>query len=216
MGQLTLADAVQRAEAAAGDVVLSLCDYSGNMVRPWAKAGYPCICVDIKTERADEYFESGGSISYVEADLFDYLPPLRTYRIVFAFPDCTNLAVSGAQWYQLKGLAGLSKGIALVERCAQIAQWSTAPYMIENPVGVLSSYWRDPDYIFQPWEYGDLESKRTCLWTGGGFIMPEGVALKPDGVKESVWRMSPSPNRGRRRSITAEGFAQKVFEANQR
>lgn len=197
------------------DTVISFCEYTGDMVRPWAEMGYPCICVDIQQERRDEQFESGGSITYVQADLFDYLPPIRKYKIAFAFPECTNLAVSGAKHFAEKGLRGLTKGIALVEKCIQLCEWTEAAWMLENPVGVLSSYWRKPDYLFQPWNYGDLESKKTCVWTGNGFVMPEfEFAVKPEGVKESVWKMGPSEDRGRKRSVISQVFANRVFEAN--
>lgn len=196
------------------ETVISFCEYTGNMVRPWAEAGYPCICVDIHQERTDEAFLGGGSITYVQADLFDYIPPLRKYRIAFAFPECTNLAVSGARWFQEKGLRGLAKGISLVERCQQLCAWTEAPYMIENPVGVLSSYWRKPDAIVQPWMYGDLESKATCIWAGNNFVVPEGLTVKPQGVKETVWKMPPSEDRGRLRSVMSQGFANAVFKAN--
>jgi hypothetical protein len=71
--------------------------------------------------------------------------------------------------------------------------------------------------VFQPWNFGDLESKKTCLWTGGGFVMPElEFVTKPEGVKESIWKMPPSAERGNLRSVTFPGFARAVFEANHR
>ena len=109
----------------------------------------------------------------------------------------------------------LSLGLDIVARCAAICEWSEAPWMLENPVGTLSTYWRKPDYTFQPWNFGDLESKRTCLWTGGGFVMPEfECAVRPEGVKESVWKCPPSDRRGDIRSETFPGFAAAVFRAN--
>ena len=60
--------------------------------------------------------------------------------------------------------------------------------MLENPVGVLSSYWRKPDHTFDPCDYGgylnpagDAYTKKTCLWTGGGFIMPKKKPVEPVG-----------------------------------
>lgn len=96
------------------------------------------------------------------------------YRIVFVscFPVCTNLAGSGAQDWILKGIAMLTDGLMLFNACEQIAAWSGAPYMCENPVGTIPAHHRKPDFYFQPWEYGDLYSKKTCLWTGNGFEMP--------------------------------------------
>lgn len=180
------------------------------MVRPWVDAGWECWCVDIQHE--GNAVRDG--IRFIGADVRRFLPPKST-AIVFAFPPCTNLAVSGSRWFTGKGLTGLASGIEIVERCEELCEWSGSPWMLENPVGVLSSYWRKPDYLFQPWNYGDLESKKTCLWTGGGFVMPAfDHAAKPDGVKESIWKMPPSEERGDLRSVTFPGFAEAVYRAN--
>lgn len=180
------------------------------MVAPWRDAGFECWCIDIQHD--GDSVRDG--IRFIGADVRRFLPPKRT-AIVFAFPPCTNLAVSGARWFRGKGLTGLASGVELVERCEEICSWSESPWMLENPVGVLSTYWRAPDYLFQPWNFGDMESKNTCLWTGGGFVMPEfDFVSKPAGVKESTWRMPPSSERGDLRSVTFPGFARAVFQAN--
>lgn len=162
--------------------VLSLCDRTGNMVRPWAEAGFECICVDRQHEGARH--EDG--ITYIGADLLNWLPPPRRYAIVFAFPPCTNVAVSGARWFREKGLGGLSEAVDLLEACRRICEWSEAPWMIENPVSTFSSYWREPDHTFDPCEYGgylkprgDAYTKKTCLWTGNGFVMPRKMPVEP-------------------------------------
>ena len=128
--------------------------------------------------------------------------------------------MSGAAWFRDKGISGLSDGIALVEASRRICEWAEAPWMLENPVGTLSSYWRKPDYIFNPCDYGgyldppsDAYTKKTCLWTGNGFIMPKKKPVEPvEGSK--LHRLPPSPDRGDKRSITPEGFAKAVMLAN--
>lgn len=200
-------------------IVLSLYDYSGNMVKPWAEAGYECYCVDVKHEGEERTEQIGdGEIHYVAADLREWLPPNEEYEAVFAFPPCTNLAVSGARWFKDKGLEGLASGIELVERAVDICEWADAPYMIENPVSTLSTYWRQPDYTFHPYEYDNYTaydnaySKKTCLWAGNGFVMPE-----TDGVEEyddRIHKMAPSEDRAEKRSMTPQGFANAVFWAN--
>jgi hypothetical protein len=76
----------------------------------------------------------------------DWLPPPRRYAIVFAFPPCTHFAVSGARWFQEKGMNGLTEALEVVEACRSICEWSEAPWMFENPVSTLSSYWRRPGF----------------------------------------------------------------------
>lgn len=75
--------------AAAKGSVLSLCDRTGNMVQPWAAAGFECFCVDTRHPGGEHRQDR---ITFVGADLRDWLPPARRYAIVFAFPPCTNLA----------------------------------------------------------------------------------------------------------------------------
>ncbi len=196
--------------------VVSLCDYSGVMVQPWLDAGYPCVTVDLRHPAG---VTTDGLLTRIGCDVRDvrqgdYWWPSRI-AIVFAFPPCTNLAVSGARWFRSKGLRGLIAGLEIVEACRDICESSGAPSMLENPVSTLSTYWRKPDYTFQPWHYGDNERKKTCIWADGGFVMPPQEMIdEPADVRQSVWRMAPSPNRGDLRSVTFPGFARAVFVAN--
>lgn len=192
--------------------VLSLFDRSGNMVKPWADAGYKCICVDIQHPEGET---TDGNITRVGADLTDYLPPLAEYAAVFAFPPCTHLAVSGARWFVGKGLGKLSDSIRLFHVAAKICEWSGAPYLIENPVSTISSYWRKPDHSFDPCDYGDPYTKKTCLWTGGGFVMPPKNRIEAF-LGSMMHRLPPSGQRANLRSETPMGFARAVFEANAR
>jgi hypothetical protein len=199
-------------------IVLSLCDRTGVMVDPWAQAGYECVCVDVQHEGR----ERRGNVTFLQADLMRrWLPPRDEYRIAFSFPACTNLAVSGARWFRDKGIRGLLDGLELVEACRDICEWTDAPWMLENPVSTISSYWREPDYTFHPsdftaFELGDNYTKKTCLWTGNGFVMPSPNRAQdlppPD---DRIHKAAPGERRGDIRSITPRGFARAVFEANE-
>lgn len=197
--------------------VLSLCDRTGVMVQPWLDAGFPCTIVDVQ-HTAGSVTE--GLLTKVGADLTTWMPPLDDYGIVFAFPPCTHLAQSGARWFARKGLGALIEGLTLVERCRELAEWTGAPYLIENPVGQLSTYWRKPDHYFDPLDFGayvlDGEdfTKRTCLWVGNGFVMPEPRPLPMSTANNPIHWAAPGPGRADARSVTPRGFAQAVFEAN--
>lgn len=205
--------------------VLSLCDYTGNMVRPWAEDGYECVCLDLQhTGRTFERFASGGSIEKLQMDVFQCPSPTTVdYDIVFAFPPCTHLAVSGARWFQSKGMKALIESLSVVEQCRELCEESGAPYMIENPVSTLATYWRKPDHAFDPYQYAgylqepstEAYTKKTCLWVGNGFVMPKPKAVKPaHGSK--MHRLPPSKDRANLRSETPKGFARAVFEANRK
>ena len=198
-------------------IVISCFDYTGNMVRPWADNGHECYCVDTKHGKGER---REGNIIFVGADMRDWLPPNTNIAFAAFFPPCTHVAVSGARWFQDKGLGALLDSIQLFYAAVRLAEWSLAPYLIENPVSTISTYWRKPDYFFHPYSYAgyaggesDLYTKKTCLWVGGGFKMPPAKPLEPvHGSK--MWKLPPSTERATLRSETPKGFAQAVFEAN--
>lgn len=198
--------------------VLSLFDESAVMVRPWVEAGYEAICVDL----AHEGDSTRDGVRFIGADIRRFIPPLRRYAAIFAFPPCTDLAVSGARWFREKGLTALVDALALVDCARRICEASDAPWMLENPVSTISSYWRAPDLTFDPCEFagfalepdGDAYTKRTCLWTGNGFRLPTARPVSPV-MGSRMHRLPPSHERARLRSKTPDGFARAVFAANQ-
>jgi len=203
--------------------VLSLCDRTGNMVRPWLEAGYEAITVDVQDAANPQYRRRHWAIDVCGIDPRT-LPPVVA---VFAFPPCTHFAVSGARWFRDKGLDVLIEALEIVNACRKICEASGAPWMLENPVGTLStiteSYWQAPSHSFNPCDYGDPYTKKTMLWTGGGFVMPP--VVKPgDLLAASTWvepiegskmhKLAPSPDRADLRSETPMGFARAVFQTN--
>lgn len=203
-------------------IVVSLYDYSGRMVEPWAKNGYECYCLDIKHNKRYTENVVSGNITYIPADLRKDKPsdliPDKQIAIIFAFPPCKNLAVSGARWFKEKGLSGLADGIQLVETATKFCGKYNAPYMIENPVSTLSTYWRKPDYTFHPYEYDgfvkddEAYSKKTCLWVGNGFNMPQ--KSPAEEYDDRIHKMPPSEDRSEKRSMTPKGFAKAVYYEN--
>lgn len=207
------------------DIAVFLFDVSGVMAEPWLEAGYECWIVD--TQHPEAYDNSGvtteGRLNKVCADLSSpWLPPFDIQRIAFvaAWPPCDHLAVSGARWFKGKGLRKLSKSIELFATAAEFCEWVGAPYLIENPVSNISSHWRKPDYIFHPKDFTffceeDNYTKKTCLWTGGGFVMPEAqINLALGEPDDRIHKAAPGENRKNFRSQTPRGFAKAVFRAN--
>jgi len=206
-------------------IVISLFDYTGNIVKPWLDAGYECWIVDIQHPVAygsDGVTREGNLVKHHYDLTQPYLPMVDKNSLAFvaAFPPCDHLAVSGSRWMKGKGLRRLQQSIAMFATAAEFCEWSEAPYFIENPVSTISTYWRKPDYTFHPYEFSGIESndnytKKTCLWTGGGFVMP-GRAIdeslgQPD---DRIHKAPPGPDRANFRSATPAGFSRAVFESN--
>jgi len=205
--------------------VISMCDKSGVMVKPWAEAGFKCFCVDtqhsIRRDRVD------GNITYVWGDVRSWAPPERP-GIFFAFTPCTDLAVSGARDFKKKSWPLLRDGMDLFHAAYMAARWGGFPYMLENSVGRISGIFGEAEHIFDPCDYGDPYTKSTCLWTGGGFVMPSknhadllfdsgaSTRVVEPGEGSRMHKIGPSAERSNIRSQTPRGFAQAVFEANHR
>ncbi|WP_107768486.1 hypothetical protein [Nocardioides terrigena] len=206
-------------------VVISLCDLTGNFVAPWVEAGYRAILVDPQHEATD----FGGAVMKLAMTVEEATPVLGEYvrddivALVAGWPPCTDMAVSGARWFEAKRQADpmfQAKAVAVAEQCRTIGRLSGAPWLVENPVSVLRRVFGKADHIFDPADYSALEpadnyTKRTCLWTGGGFVMPTPQRDASLGTPDDrIHKAPPGPERANFRSATPMGFARAVFQAN--
>lgn len=147
----------------------------------------------------------------------DVLPLLKKpWDMVIAFPPCTHLAVSGAAWFEAKRKDGRqAEGI----RVFMAAINANAPKVcVENPVGIMSTLYRKPDQIIQPYEFGHPQSKKTCLWLKGlpllkttKIVPREKFYTSPSGKKYGqFWKDTfslPAAERAKVRSTTFQGIA---------
>lgn len=93
----------------------------------------------------------------------DVLPLLKEkWDMIIAFPPCTDLAVSGAAWFEQKRRDGRQQ--KSIDFFMHFANADCPKIAIENPIGIMSTKWRKPDQIVQPWMFGHPESKATCFW----------------------------------------------------
>ena len=107
---------------------------------------------------------SGGHPEWhIQGDVFDVVGD--GWDLMIAHPPCTHLAVSGAAWFEQKKADGRQQeGIELFMR---ITETDIPRVCIENPVCIMSTVWREPDQIIQPYYFGDEAQKTTCLWLRG-------------------------------------------------
>jgi hypothetical protein len=200
--------------------VISLCDRTGKAIEPWLKAGYRAVIVDLQHPRG---VTTDGLLTRIGASIFELHPyhrwmPEGDCFAGFAWPECTHFAYSGQRWRRENGPSATAEGFRLFGACWDLLRYYEhehgAKWMLENPKGIPWS-WCKPDHVFQPWQYGDNESKETGVWCSDSFTMPEPIVMfKPSDCRQSGWREGPGPERANKRSATPEGFAQAVFMAN--
>ena len=122
------------------------------------------------------------------------------FDIKIGFPPCNHLAVSGARWFPEKRKDGRQQ--SAIEFFLKIAGSCNA---VENPIGIMSTIYRKPDQIIQPWMFGHGETKATCLWLNGlPKLVPSDIVSGRDG---RIWKMPPSKDRAKLRSKTYPGIA---------
>jgi hypothetical protein len=138
------------------------------------------------------------------------VPPVHG---ILAAPPCTHFAGSGACWWERKGEEALLEGLAIVDACLRVIM-ALEPvwWCLENPVGRLYRYIGPPVMTFQPCDYGDPYTKRTCLWGDFNTALPRNPVEPTEGSKMNL--LPPSPDRAAKRSVTPRGFAKAFFAAN--
>ena len=184
--------------------VLVACEFSGIVREAFRKRGHDAWSCDLLPA------EDGGH--HLLGDVFDVLAGklqrMGTYQqvpsewniLIFHWP-CTNMCVSGARWFYLKQIEQ-DRDVAAFK---QLMESDVDRIAGENPIGVLSTRYRKPDQIIQPWMFGHGETKATCLWLKGlPKLIPTNIV---DGRKPRVHFASPGPNRWKERSRTLQGIA---------
>jgi len=175
--------------------ILVACEESQVVTEAFRKAGHCAFSCDI--------LPTSGSHPewHIQDDVLNHID--IGWGAIIAFPPCTHLAVSGARWFEEKRKDGRQQ--AGIDFFMAIANANCEYIAIENPVGIMSTVWRKPDQIIQPYEFGHGETKKTCLWLKN---LPP---LKPTNIvkgrEQRIWKMPPSPERSKLRSKTYQGIA---------
>lgn len=189
------------------------CEESQAVTIEFRKLGHEAYSCDI------EPCSGGHPEWHLQQDVTELLK--EKWDMIIAFPPCTHLAVSGAAWFEQKRKDGRQQqGIDFFMKfvncdCEKIA--------IENPVGIMSSVWRKPNQIINPWQFGDEYSKKTCLWVKGlPLLTPTKIVSKGEwttfksGKRSPKWfadayKLSPH-ERAKARSKTFPGIAKAMAE----
>jgi hypothetical protein len=174
--------------------ILIACECSGRVRDAFRRLGHDAWSCDILPAE-------DSLLWHYQADWRDVYAG-QDWDAVIAFPPCTDLCVSGSRHFAAKRADGRQ------QRAIEFfLEFTLLPclWAIENPIGIMSSHFRKPDQVIQPWQFGHGETKATCLWLNG---LPP---LKPTkivtGREARVHRMPPSKWRSRERSRTYQGIA---------
>lgn len=173
--------------------VLVACEYSGAVRDAFTRGGHDAMSCDLLPSETEGQHYHGDV-----RDVLDY-----PWDLMIAHPPCTHLSVSGARHFEAKRMDGRQQ--AGVSFFMLLARAPIPRIAIENPVCVMSSLWRKPDQVIQPWQFGHGETKATCLWLKGlPRLTPTQIV---EGREARVHRMPPSAERWKERSRTFAGIA---------
>ena len=132
----------------------------------------------------------------------------KKWDMIIAFPPCTHLAVSGAKWFEEKRKDGRQQqGIKFFMK---FANCNCKRISIENPIGIMSTIYRKPNQIIQPWQFGHGETKATCLWLKNLPLLR--LTNIVEGRGNRIHKMPPSKDRPKLRSKTYLGIAKAMAE----
>ena len=198
------------------------CEESGTVRDEFAKRGHYAVSVDMKPSRTPGLHHQG--------DLLAFLDKTQPWDLMIAHPPCTYIAVSG-YWRSKRDPNRMLKTHDAIDFFMKVAQHpNVQAKVIENPVCIMSTEWRKPDQIIQPYMFGDDASKKTCLWLIGvpPLVIPDEKDWYPprmvkqeDGKVLPRWsnqtdsgqnRLPPSADRAEKRSVTYPGIARAFAE----
>ena len=153
--------------------VLVACEESQEVCKAFRERGHEAYSCDIQ-EPSGGHPEwhilgdclpiLGGCCEVQTMDGISHVIPGK-WDLLIAHPPCTDLAVSGARWFPEKQKDGRQqKSIVFF---MQLALADCKRVAVENPISIMSSAWRKPNQIIQPWQFGEHARKATCLWLKG-------------------------------------------------
>lgn len=171
--------------------ILVACEFSGVVRDAFLKKGHDAWSCDLlQTDRQGPH---------IQGDVLKVLD--QGWDMMIAHPPCTHLAVSGARWFKDKRLEQQKA----IDFFMKLIAAPIDKIAVENPISIMSTRYRKPDQIIQPWQFGHGETKATCLWLKGlPKLSPTNVV---SGRSPRIHLLPPSADRWKIRSITYPGIA---------
>ena len=172
--------------------ILIACEFSGIVRKAFAVRGHDAVSCDLL-----ESEDCSGK--HYQGDVRDILKD--NWDMMIAHPPCTHLAVSGARWFKDKQ----KEQAEAIKFFMELVNAPIPKIAVENPISIMSSKFRKPDQIIQPWMFGHGETKATCLWLKNLPLLKPTRIVK--GREAKIHKMPPGPDRWKKRSRTYKGIA---------
>ena len=199
--------------------ILIACEESQTICKAFRKKGHKAYSCDILPS-------SGGHPEWhIQGDVLPLLK--KDWDLIIAHPPCTYLTVTGNRWFNVEKYGDKAKKRHIdkakaIDFFMEFANVKCDKICIENPVGIISTFWKKPDQIIQPWQFGHKEAKRTCLWLKGlpklkptKIVEPEYITYK-SGKRMAKWYAEAwkltKEERTKLRSKTFQGIADAMAE----
>lgn len=181
--------------------VLVACEFSGIVRDAFTERGHNAVSVD--------FLPSETPGLHKVCDVLEYLGDYwHRIDLMIAHPPCTHTSISGARWFPQKRESGeQQKAINFFWR---LSEMPIPKICIEHPKSIMSTQYRKPDQIIQPWQFGHPEKKGICLWLKN--LPPLEPTNIVDGREPRVHMESPSPDRWKKRSRFYKGVADAMAE----
>jgi len=200
--------------------ILIACEFSGIVRDAFIAKGHDAISCDLlPSDRPGPHYQG---------DVFDIINV--GFDMMIGFPPCTYLTVTGNKWFyhpddkelpveqrrpHPRFPARQLHRQQAIEFFMKLADADIPKICIENPVGIMSTRWRKPDQIIQPYQFGHPEPKKTCLWLKGLPLLASTKIVEPEymitksGKRVPKWFFAPSntPERAKLRNTTFTGIA---------
>ena len=202
--------------------VLVACEESQEVCKAFRERGheaYSCDMVDCSGGHPEWHIKEncipiiGGGVTFSTVDGQEHEVP-GLWDLLIAHPPCTYLTVSGNRWfgdgYGISSRTRYLDRIDAINFFMRFVLCSAKKIAIENPIGIMSSVYRKPDQIIQPWQFGHGETKATCLWLKN--LPPLFATEIVEEREQRIFKMPPSPERTRLRSKTYTGIARAMAE----
>lgn len=201
--------------------VLVACEYSGTVRDAFAKKGWEawsCDLLPTESPYDDVPMPKWGNRVHITGDAIELLN--KDWDLIIAHPPCTYLCNSGVQWLG-KEPGRVNKMFDAAHFFKAIMNADCDKIAIENPIPhgyAVKEIGRKYDQIVQPWMFGHMERKATCLWLKGLPKLVETNNVKeemlklPKNVQQRLHYLPPGPDRAKLRSKTFSGLAEAMAD----